>query len=169
MRNTLTLLLLYSFGFSIVAQTSQQTQIINVPVQSAILYLEGAELTQNKTLNLTPGRVGITFAGISSKLVSKSVQVTASGDVTILSVSDKLNYLSTQKESPRIKQLKDSVKMLTDVIAQYGYEKDAFEVEKKMLIANQSIGGQAKGVVIAELKVAADYFRSKIKEINEQI
>ncbi|MFL5753857.1 MAG: DUF4139 domain-containing protein [Bacteroidia bacterium] len=156
-------------GISAYAQSSLQVQNISAPVQSAILYLDGAELTQSKTVNLAAGRTLIVFTGITSKLVSRSAQVTTSGDVTVLSVSDKINYLNAQKESPRVKQLKDSVKMVSDMMAQQAYEKEAFDTEKKMIITNQSIGGQDKGVSIAELKLAADFYRSRIKEINAEM
>lgn len=165
-------LILFSFALCFSrtqAQSTLQKQQVTAPVQSAILYLDGAELTQSKSVNLNPGRTLIVFSGITSKLVPKSAQVTASGDVTILSVSDQVNYLNTQKDSPRVKQLKDSVKTISDAMGQQAYEKEAFDAEKKMIIANQSIGGQDKGVSVAELKLAADFYRSRIKEINGEM
>ena len=147
----------------------QQEQSLKVPVQSVIVYLEGAQVTQNKQIVLKPGRNLITFTGISSKLISKSVQATVTGDVAIFAVSDKMNYLSLQQESPKVKQLKDSVKLISETSGQLDYERDAFDTEKKLLISNESMSGKDKGVTTAELKLAADFYRQRIREINAEL
>lgn len=71
--------------------SAQDNQLSIAPlVQSAVVYLDGAELYQKKEITLNAGRTLITFTGISSKVLSKSIQFTASGDANILSVTDKL-------------------------------------------------------------------------------
>ena len=158
------------FCFAITsAQTTETNQEVNTPVQSVIIYLYGAEVDQTKTVTLSPGRNKITFTGLSPKLDSKSIQVSASGGVAILAISDAINYMANQKESNRIKQLKDSVVILSDGIGQNNNDRDAYVTEKNMLLKNESIGGQDKGVAIAELKLAADFYRARIKEINAEI
>ena len=103
--------LIFTFLLSTIAfaVTPETTQDVSTPVKSVILYLNGAEVTHSTQVNLSAGRNKIVFTSLSPQLVSKSVQVTASGSVAILSVSDRINYLSKQEESVRIKQLKDSV------------------------------------------------------------
>ena len=150
-------------------QNTDFTQEVSVPVQSAIIYLYGAEVSQSKQVNLNPGRNKVIFTGLSSKLNSKSIQVNTTGDVSILAISDAINYLANQKESSKIKQLKDSVEILNDALAIINNGKDAYVLEKTMMLKNQEIGGKEKGVAIAELKLGADLFRSRIKEINDEI
>lgn len=146
----------------------EQTIQITPVVQSAVVYLDGAELYQTKQVNLNAGRTQITFNGISSKVISKSIQVTASGDVNILSVTDKLNFIDQVENSPKTKSIRDSIKLLNDYITQLDLDREAYETEKIMLSKNQAIGGQDKGVAIAELKLAADFYRARIKEINAE-
>ncbi|MDQ3046879.1 MAG: DUF4139 domain-containing protein [Bacteroidota bacterium] len=165
--------LLFSFALLLslnsFAQPSESTQDVSVPVQSAIIYLYGAELSHNKQVTLNAGRNRIVFTGLSAKLDPKSIQVTSTGDVSILAISDAVNYLANQKESMRIRQLKDSVTFFSDAVTQLNNDKDAYLTEKDMLLKNESIGGTDKGVAIAELKLAADFYRSRIKEINAEI
>ena len=151
------------------AQATIPSQNIQSKVESAILYLDGAELTQKKSISLNPGRNLIVFTGITPKLVSKSVQITASGDVSILSVSDKINYLSLTKENPKVKQLKDSLELVGDNVSQLIYEKEAYTTEKTMINTNHDLSGKDKVVSVVELKAAADFYRSRIKEINTEI
>jgi uncharacterized protein (TIGR02231 family) len=151
------------------AATGDNEQRVKAPVESVVIYLEGAEITQAKTVQLEAGRNTIIFTGISSKLISKSIQINAGPDASILSISDKINYLGTDNLSPKARQLKDSLKMLNDMIGQLNYEKEAFESEKELLAKNEALGGREKAVSIAELKLAADFYRSRIKEINAEL
>lgn len=155
-----------AFTFS---QTTELTQEVSSPVQSAIVYLYGAEVSHSKQISLNPGKNKIVFTGLSPKLTAKSIQVNVTGDVSILAISDAINYMANQKESNRIKQLKDSVTSLSDVISIIINDRDAYTIEKNMLLKNDAIGGTEKGVAITELKLAADFYRSRIKEINAEI
>lgn len=164
------LILIFVLSISTVfAQTTENVIEVNAPVQSAIIYLFGAEVTHVKQVSLNPGRNKIVFTGLSTKLNSKSIQVNTTGEVSILAISDAINYMANQKESVKVTELKDSVNLITDHIIQLGNDRDAYTSEKNMLLKNESIGGNDKGVAVAELKLAADLFRSRIKEINTEI
>ncbi len=166
------LLLLPAFAvlsMNLHAGNDQPEQAFKVPIQSVIVYLQGAQITQSKQVTLKAGRNLITFTGISSKLISKSIQATVTGEVSIFAVSDKMNYLSLQEESPRVKQLKDSLKIMSEETSALDYDREAYDTEKKLLVQNEMMGGKDKGVSTAELKLAADFYRSRIKEINTEL
>ena len=124
-----------------IAIAQEQAIQLTPVVQSAVIYLDGAELYQNKQVVLNAGRTQITFNGISSKVLSKSIQVTASGDVNILSVTDKLNFIDAAQNSPKTKTITDSIKLLNETLIQLDLDKEAYETEKDMLSKNKSIGG----------------------------
>lgn len=163
------LFLVLTIVTNIFGQIPESTQEISTPVQSAIIYLYGAEVNHSKQVSLNPGRNKIVFVGLSPKLNSKSIRVNTTGDVSILAISDAVNYMANQKESHKIMQLKDSALLLNDAVSQISNDKDAFATEKDMLLKNTKIGGNEKGVAIAELKLAADFYRSRIKEINGEV
>jgi uncharacterized protein (TIGR02231 family) len=155
--------------FPISASNDTQEQSFKVPVQAVTVYLTGAQITHSKQVQLKAGRNLITFTGLSSKLISKSVQATVTGEVSLFSVSDKMNYLSLQQETPRVKQLKDSLKLLGEEVSLAQYEQEAFETEKKLLVQNEMLSGKDKGVTTAELKLAADFYRVRIRDINSEL
>ena len=165
---TLSIINLALLNLKSIAQENP-VQTITPVVQSAVIYLDGAELRQKKEITLNAGRTQITFNGISCKVLSKSIQVTASGDVNILSVTDKLNFIDAVQNSPKTKVLNDSIKLLSDNVLQLQNDREAYETEKTMINRNQAIGGQDKGVSITELKLAADFYRSRIKDINAEL
>lgn len=148
----------------------EHEQKIDVPVKSAIIYLTGAEVMHAKQVTLEAGRNVLVFTGLSPKLNSKSIQFTAGNAVSILSISDRIDYITSQlRVETRGLQLRDSSAMIGETLQQIQYEVEAYETEKRMLNQNQSIGGADKGVAIAELKLAADFYRSRIKDINAEL
>jgi uncharacterized protein (TIGR02231 family) len=163
------LFLLIAIPFTGFSQLQNPEQRIETPVKAVTLYLDGAEINQQKTVNLNAGITSVVFTDLSSKLIPKSIQVNVSEGISVLSVSEKLNFLSVNAESIKVKQLKDSLKANQYKTQQLIYDKEAFDKEKELLAKNNSIGGQEKGVSIAELKLAADFYRSRIKEINTEI
>ncbi|MCA6362209.1 MAG: DUF4139 domain-containing protein [Bacteroidetes bacterium] len=161
------LLLLF---FPLAALAAENEQRIESDVKSAIVYLNGAELMHTKQVTLQPGRNELKFVGLSSYLIPKSIQFTASGTVSLLAISNRIDYLFGQiKSDARVRQLSDSLDMMNDQYAMIGGQIDAFTKEKQLLDANQRMSGTEKGISAAELKLSADFYRSRITEINTEI
>ncbi len=151
------------------AQIQNPEQRVETPIKAVTLYLDGAEVNQQKQANLNAGITSVVFTNLSSKLIPKSIQVNVGDGVSVLSVTEKLNFLTQTTESTKVKQLRDSLKANQYKTQQLVYDKEAYDKEKELLAKNNSIGGHEKGVLIAELKLAADFYRSRIKEINAEI
>ena len=144
-------------------------QRIETEINSIVVYLEGSEVTRNKKVEILNGRNLIIFERLSPKLNAKSIRVSTDDDISVLSISSKADYLTKIEEKPRIKELKDSLKMISQKVTSFNDEKQAYNVEKELLKTNISIGGTNNGVSIAELKQAADYYRTRMIEINKRI
>jgi uncharacterized protein (TIGR02231 family) len=138
-------------------------------IKSVVLYLEGVEYDHLQSIKLTPGRNLLVFEGLSSKLDAKSIRVNTASEVSVLSISSKTNYLLKSEETPKIKTLKDSVILVTAKVQALADEKDALTIQKDMLLKNQSIGGQQSGVSVLELQKAADFYSSRVFDINKRI
>ncbi len=162
-------LCLLMFPLFAVSQSSNPEQRVETPVKAVTLYLDGAEVSQQKSLSLNAGVTSVVFTNLSSKLIPKSIQVNVSEGVSVLSVSERLNFLSYKTENAREKLINDSLKALQYQVLQMTSDKDAYEKEKDLLIRNSSIGGQEKGVSITELRLAADFYRARMKEVNSEI
>jgi uncharacterized protein (TIGR02231 family) len=153
-----------------VSAGDEKPQKIEAPIKSVIIYLTGAEVTHKKKITLEAGRNLLVFTGLSSKLISKSIQFTAGSSVSILSISDRIDYLSSQQRAEnRGRQLSDSLTGSGDKVTQLQYDIQAYTEEKALLQANQELSGKDKGVTAAELKLAADFYRTRIREINNEL
>lgn len=141
------------------------------PVVDAVtVYPTGAEIHSVVQVDVSKGKSTILFTGLSPVLDSKSIQVSVDPvDVTILSVSNRTNYLSGKSDNAKIKSLKDSLEMLSDELILIQMQRETFVKEKDLLFKNQSIGGTENGVLVGEIERSADFFRARSNEINEQI
>lgn len=165
--------IIYLLSILLISQTSwsqnEKKQKVKTEIKTAIIYLSGAEIHRSKKISLTKGRNKIVFTGLSPKLNAKSIQVTTNNNVALLAISNRIDYLTNLKEKPRVKQLKDSLALLSQKNIRMVNDRDAYAIEKDMLLKNKSIGGADKGVSIADLKLAADFYRSRIMEINKAV
>ena len=141
-------------------------QKVKTTVRSAVIYLSGAEIYRSKTVNLKSGKTKLIFTNLSPKLNPKSIRITTDKHIDLLGITSKINYLAKEKNLPRTKRLQDSLQLIADMIQAISDKSDAYKTEKKMLLSNISIGGQNKGVSVAELKQASDFYLTRITEIN---
>ena len=144
-------------------------QEFETKINSATVYLTGAEIIRTKKTSLKQGRTELVFKNISPKINNKSIRVTTTNGAKILSISSKINYLTKEKEKPRITQLKDSLLIVSEKIQLLADKTDAYKIEKQMLLENISIGGENNGVSITNLKEASDFYRTRTIEINVKL
>lgn len=160
--------LLLIFAFDANAQQIKE-QNVESEIESLIVYLDGAEVTRKKSVNLKRGRNRLVFKGLSPKINPKNIQVSTTGEVAVLSISHKNNFLNKVEEKPRITALRDSLTLVDDALTALVDDKDAYTIEKTMLLENQSIGGKNNGVPMAALKEASDFYRQRVREINKKV
>lgn len=142
---------------------------LHATLNRATIHLQGVELIQTVEHKPAPGRQRFVFTGLSPKLNPQSVQVTATNGVQILSVTTKTNFLWETEPGPAARQLKDSIELLGIAKHYLNDEKAALEAERSMIMQNQVLSGKDKGVSAEELSKMADFFRSRLNEINNAL
>jgi len=142
---------------------------IKTTISSATIYLSGAEIIRNKSISLQKGKTRLVFQGISPKINQKSIRITTKENVDLLGITSKIDYLAKDENLPNIKKLKDSLELISFQLQDITDKNGAYTVEKKLLLANTSIGGNDNGVSITELKQASEFYRNRISEINTKI
>jgi len=139
---------------------------IKTKISEVTVYLEGAQITRRKNIEIQPGRSTLKFIGLSPYVDAKSINVKATGEITVLSVNHQLNYMALQKASERSEELTK----MKDVLAKRKEKEQAnleiLEEELNFLKSNKSIGGANTGTDINELKEAASYYSERIKTIK---
>lgn len=160
------------FGLLLLHQAYSQELTKHIVVskdEASTIYLNGAEMERNANLMLKKGNNQIVFKGISHYINTKSIRVSANNEISVLSISSKINYLTKKNELPVIQNLKDSISIIEEELRANKDEIAAYQTEKEMIVANKSIGGTNNGVSISELKQSSDFFRQRIMEINKKV
>lgn len=162
--STISLMLIVLSAYAQDAEIDLTTKIKKVTV-----FLEGAQVTRQSSVNLRPGVSLLKLSGISSAVQEQSIQVEGTSGVKILSVSFKVNYLNEIKKPEKIAQLESERRKWMAQLRVEQSQEEVFKEEEAILKTNKSIGGTAKGVDIEELKVAMDYFRQRLTDIKQQL
>ncbi len=139
------------------------------PVNDVIVYLSGAQIRYKLNVNLTAGRNILVLENFSPKLNPGSIRITSDEATTVLSVKQKITSTPVEAEMLKYNQLNDSIKLITKKLSAVADETNALTIQKDMLMKNQSLGGQNTGVNVLELQKAADFFQSRVLEINKRI
>jgi uncharacterized protein (TIGR02231 family) len=143
--------------------------ISSTDVKEVKVYLNGAMVSRTGKAVVEPGVTNIIFENLSSAINPQSISVSGKGDFTILSVIHQLNYLNSEKKTPEIKSLEDSLEALNYKMSQLQNRKSVLNEEQNMLLANKSVGGNNTGVNFIELKNISEYLRIRLTDIKEKI
>lgn len=134
-------------------------------LSSVLVYLGGAELTHNAKVNIPQGVHKIILENVADNFVNNSLQVGGEGDFVILSVASRKNYLKPEERSPRLAELKDSLKLLEDNLSKLNNKKQVLQYELELLLANKNFGGRDRGISVKELEAMGEYFNTKSAQL----
>jgi hypothetical protein len=151
------------------AQDEQKDIIVNAPIDAVKVHLEGAEVTHKQAVSVSAGRQTLIFNNLSPKFYEKTIQLSLSGGIKILSISSQTDYLNRREDTPKIKILRDSVERMRFDIRQTTDEMAAYQQEREVMRANQGTKGQDKDLSLENLQKTADFFRQRILNINQEV
>jgi len=165
MKNITFLFYILFFLITTVNAQEQKQHILNTKINSATVFLNGVEINRTATIDIVKGNNLLIFKKLSPELEAKSIRVSTNKEISLLRISSKINYLTFSKELPRITKLKDSLQVLAYAKQDFTDETDALIIEKQMLVANKSIGGNNNGVSIDELKKMQSFLGIELKKL----
>jgi uncharacterized protein DUF4139/uncharacterized protein DUF4140 len=131
--------------------------------------MKGAQVERSAKQSLSAGKYNIAFDGISPKIDKQSIQVKAEGKLSILSVTQQINFLKEQQVQDEIKQLELQKATLVDKIDMEKNMQNVYRQEEQMIVKNQSIKGDNATLKANELKEAADFQRQRLTEIYQKL
>lgn len=139
-------------------------------LETAKVFLSGVELTHSASANIPgKGNYELVFEGFASNINENSIQVSASGDVLILSVKSRNNYLKANEKSKEVITLEDSLKMLNMQKSKQQNEKDIYYMEIELLNANKQLTGNEKTASVKEIQQFAKFYTDRLKEIKNSV
>ncbi len=133
-------------------------------IEKIKVYLANAEVISKKDVNLKIGQNVVLFDELSTKINAATIRVSADNDVSILNVMYRINQ-NYKTATGDTKKYTDSIELLNKEITLLLNRKTAYETESKLLSQNMNFGGTTDGVNFADLKLAAEFYRTRTLEI----
>jgi len=150
------------------AQTINR-QVIDSDIDEVKLYLTAGQMVHNQDVTMKAGRNKLIFSGISAYADPQSIQFISQGDFRLVSVSTEMDFLAAEEFNPRIKVLRDSLEMLSDLHQANADIMDSYQAEKAVLNTNRDLGGNSQNLTVDEIRKAATYYRERTLEINREL
>lgn len=145
------------FSNAVWADTQQKATI-----ESAVIFLNGAELTSTARVTLQQGENEILFTNIAGNVNQQSLTISADRDVVVESSTFQNNYLVSDNLSPRATVLKDSIERLTIDRDLVNTQITVFNEQIAVLQSNKQVGGANTGMSVAELQKLLDLISTKM-------
>ena len=149
----------------------QQNEIkTDSKITNVTVFLSGAQVTREARVSVPAGSRTIIFENLTQYINKSSLQIKANNEaITILSVGHKVNYLKSHENDKRVVELKDSLEKIRFKLDIRNSHEIVYKEEKSMLLANKSIAGEQNGVDIEDLMDMADFYRTRLQEIETKL
>jgi uncharacterized protein (TIGR02231 family) len=137
-------------------------------IKQVTVFLNRAQISSTASASIEDGTTDIVLEGLPASVDPQSIQISGKGDFIIMAVKHSLNYLDPNKKPKEYIAVEDSIEMIQFQLDVLKGSKDALVKEEQMILANQSIKGDA-GVNADALEDIADFFRERLTEIHTEI
>jgi hypothetical protein len=161
----LSLFLICTLCSNVFAQEVTEKEI-KTEVSEVTVFIEGAQVTRKKTVDLSPGTSLLKFVDLSPFIDAKSIQVKANGNVTVLSVNHQQDFLDKTQKSKELTELDSK---LIEIERNIKLEKTYLEIiseELAFLKDNRDIGGNLKEINLITLKEASNFYSTNLKALK---
>ncbi len=165
MKTSIFSLFIIFFTFQLVAQTEKTVQS---KLQSATIFLQGAELEHTAKATLMSGNNELIIEDLSSLIDINSLQIKCSGGVTVMGSEFLKDYLVEKTQTVIAKKLQDSINFYHKEIKRLNVLLETNKELRTLLQANKSIAGQQTGLSVAELAKMMDYYKTKSIELETE-
>jgi len=141
------------------AQIHQKTTI-----ESAVVFLNGAELTNTARISLPPGESEVAFTDLAGNLDQKKINLSANNNLTVESITFQNNYLINEDHSGHVNMLKDSIDIMNRQRSLVNNKLTVIDEQLSVLQNNRKVGGDNTGLSIAELQHMLDLLSNKMND-----
>jgi hypothetical protein len=148
---------------------AQNKQELTSKIDRVTVYYDGAQVTRTAKAQLQSGVTELTLKGITKFADVGNLQVKGEGSFTILKVSPVPNYLREKESKEDIAKLEKRNKEIDEKMKDLNTDRGVYTVERGLITSNQNIKGTDAVLTMVQLKDMADFFRTRIGEIDGKI
>ena len=159
--------ILLLFSLCLFGQKAKEIPI-KTQVEAVTVFLENAQVTRSKSIDLQAGTHILKFTNLSPFIQSKSIQAKVSGRATLLSVNQQQNFLDSLKMSAALSALETDLEGIRDQIKLLQTEIEVTNEEIGFLNSNRNIGGN-EAINMVTLRDATNFYSQRLKALKLKI
>ena len=159
-------------------QSATGTKQVKSNISEVTVYLDGAEIVREASVEIQKGITTLKFESLSRNIVRNSVQFSSDKDLTILSVTQRNNFLAKSDKSSELEELEKRLNNLNEKVTSESSNLSVILEDMEFLRANRTITGQNATLSVTALQQMSDFYTkrfsalkakevSKSKEIKE--
>jgi uncharacterized protein (TIGR02231 family) len=161
--------LLFVLASAAFAQSNDVELRATSTITNVTVFMNQAQVTRVAKVNLQAGTTRLIFDRVSPFVNLNSIQVKTEGNIALLSVSQRNNFLLNEEKPKFILELEDTLNKTNILLQQLRIKKEAYQLEKELLVTNKNLGGANTGVKIDDLEDALTLFRKRSIDIGEEL
>ncbi|MCT4614635.1 MAG: DUF4139 domain-containing protein [Marinifilaceae bacterium] len=139
---------------------------VKTKVDEVRVFLKGAQISRNTKVELNKGKTTIKFTNLSPYIDEKSIQVKTEGNLIVLSVSHRNNFLNKTKKSAELKALESELDSIDSKIEMEKAHLDIISEELIFLKENRNIGGKNQQLSVLNLKQASEFYSKRLTSLK---
>ena len=160
--------LIFFLTTSLIASADTEKEI-KAGIKHVTVYPDRAQLNHETTVEVPAGKTILRLGGLSPYIDAQSIQVKGYGNLIILSVNHRNNYLQNLEDSPEVKSIRNQIDALQLKVED---EKAAISVLKEkeaFLVANRAILVKETTFAIEQLKSVMDLYTNNMDQVTTTI
>jgi uncharacterized protein (TIGR02231 family) len=136
-------------------------------VSHVTVFNSQAQVTRTAKINLeASGVFNIVFDKLSPYINMNSLEVKANEHLTILSVSNRNDFLNKNVKPADIILLEDSLENINAALADFKADKETIVYQKDLMLANKNVGSNQTGVKYDELEDLMNLYHKKLDDFK---
>ncbi len=139
-----------------------------VDIESATVFLNGAELTSKAKVNLGAGETEILFTNVAGNVNQQSLTIGAGNGVVVQSATFQNNYLRDESLSPHAQDIKDSIEYLEKQRSSTNNELAAVSEQLTIISQNRQVSGANAGLSTTELIKMLDLVKARMAKLLDE-
>ena len=153
----------------LIAFAANAINITDSKITDVTVFRNYAKETRHANTSIPEGNSEIIISNVSTYLDENSLQVATKGNVKILSVSSRLNYLTDKIKSAQLMKLSDSIGILNEDVSWLREQVTSYNNELALLDDNTKLANDKTTFTSLQVKELADLYRVRSIELRKFI
>ncbi|QMW01176.1 mucoidy inhibitor MuiA family protein [Spirosoma foliorum] len=144
-------------------------QRVQATLRQVTVFLTRAQLSSHAVSTLDVGTTRLVIDNVPAQTDPQSIQVSGKGDAIIQGVQFRTNFLTKASKPASLQRLEDSLRANREAYELLTVQEEVLQQEKKLILANQQVGGKTTGTTVKEVADMAAFYRERLTKIGQEL